>query len=248
LDPLRVFLSSPGDVAKERALVLKLLKAEIPYDPLLQGRGVTFEVVSWDDPAAPTPMPASLTPQEAVNRFRYKPSECDIVIVVLWSRLGTHLDLTAFGEKPGGGPYRSGTEWEFEDAWNAQPRPDILVYRRTEKPEVELDDPDLTNKQRQYQRVEEFFGRFRNPDGSFRGGFTPYATPEKFKGQLANDLKHLVHERLRTGESRAGPRAAPAQTCVARLRSDHGRAYAPRPHPTARIERCGRVVGRAEPT
>ena len=54
---LRVFLASPGDVADERALVRRLLKEELPYDPFLRGR-VTFEVVSWDDPAAPTPMPA----------------------------------------------------------------------------------------------------------------------------------------------------------------------------------------------
>ena len=67
-------------------------------------------------------MLASLTPQEAVNRFGAQPSECDIVVVVLWSRMGTRLDPAAFGEKPGGGPYLSGTEWEFEDAWGAKPR------------------------------------------------------------------------------------------------------------------------------
>ena len=76
-------------------------------------------MVSWDDPAAPTPMPAALTPQEAVNRFGPKPSECDVVVVVLWSRMGTHLDLKAF-RKPDGEPYLSGTEWEFEDALNAR--------------------------------------------------------------------------------------------------------------------------------
>ena len=111
---LRVFLASPGDVADERALARHLLKDELPYDPLLRGR-VTFDVVSWDDPATPTPMPARLTPQEAVIQFETKPSECDIVIVVLWSRLGTHLDLSKF-QKANGEPYLSGTEWEYEDA------------------------------------------------------------------------------------------------------------------------------------
>ena len=50
---IRVFLSSPGDVADERALARRLLKEELPYDPLLRGR-VTLEVVSWDDPAGKT--------------------------------------------------------------------------------------------------------------------------------------------------------------------------------------------------
>jgi hypothetical protein len=93
--------------------------------------------VSWDDPAAPTPMTAGLSPQEAVNRFGPKPSQCDIVVVILWSRLGTHLDVATF-RKPDGEPYLSGTEWEFEDAWNAKPQPEILVYRRTEVPTAKL--------------------------------------------------------------------------------------------------------------
>ena len=115
---LRVFISSPGDVADERNLARRLLKDELPYDPFLRGK-VTLDPVSWDDPAAPTPMVATLTPQEAVNRFGCRPSECDIVIVVLWSRLGTHLDLSKF-QKPNGEPYLSGTEYEYEDAVNAE--------------------------------------------------------------------------------------------------------------------------------
>src|SRR4051812_46752679 len=158
---LRVFLASPGDVADERALVRHLLKDELPYDPFLRGR-VTFDVVSWDDPAAPTPMPARLTPQEAVIQFETKPSECDIVIVVLWSRLGTHLDLSKF-QKANGESYLSGTEWEYEDACKGQPQPNIFVYRRTERPKVELGDPALQEKLRQFKLVDQFFERFMNP-------------------------------------------------------------------------------------
>jgi hypothetical protein len=172
---LRVFLASPGDVADERALARHLLKDELPYDVFLRDR-VTFDIVSWDDPAAPTPMPARLTPEEAVIQFETKPSKCDIVIVVLWSRLGTHLDLSKF-QKANGDPYLSGTEWEFEDAWNAQTRPEVFVYWRTEKPKIELDDPDdpiVAEHLRQRRLVKQFLKRFMNPDGSFRGSVTPY--------------------------------------------------------------------------
>jgi hypothetical protein len=124
---LRVFISSPGDVADERNLARRLLKDELPFDPFLRSK-LTLDPVSWDDPAAPTPMVATLTPQEAVDRFGCRPSECDIVIVVLWSRLGTHLDHSKF-QKPNGKPYLSGTEYEYEDAASAQKLPDILVYR-----------------------------------------------------------------------------------------------------------------------
>jgi tetratricopeptide (TPR) repeat protein len=131
-----------------------------------------------------------------VIRFGPKPSACDIVVVVLWSRLGTHLDLSAFGERPGGGAYLSGTEWEFEDAWGAKPRPEILVYRRTEVPTAELSDPNWQEKVLQYQRVSQFMERFKNPDMSLRGGWTDYKTPADFGERLASDLRRLLRERV----------------------------------------------------
>jgi hypothetical protein len=173
---LRVLISSPGDVADERNLARRLLKDELPYDPLLRGK-VTLDPVSWDDPAAPTPMVATLTPQEAVNRFDCRPSECDIVIVVLWSRLGTHLKIN-------GTPYLSGTEYEYEEALNAERPPEILVYRRTERVPIYADDPELDDKREQYRKARAFFDRFKNPDGSYRGGFTDYETPTDFVSRL----------------------------------------------------------------
>jgi hypothetical protein len=189
---LRVFLSSPGDVAEERAVARRLLKDELPYDPFLRGR-VAFEVVSWDDPSARTPMLANITPQEGVNKFGPEPAQCDIVIVILWSRLGTHLDVSAF-KKQDNSPYLSGTEWEFENACDAQSQAKILVYRRTEKPRVELDDPRLDDRRCQFHAVHQFFDRFLNSDGSVRRGWSEYETPGGFRQRLENDLKHLLRE------------------------------------------------------
>ena len=58
---LRIFLASPGDVADERGLALKVLE-ELQYDPLLRDQ-VTIETVAWDKPGAGTPMLATMTPQ-----------------------------------------------------------------------------------------------------------------------------------------------------------------------------------------
>jgi hypothetical protein len=200
---IRVFLSSPGDVADERALARRLLKEELPYDRLLRGR-VTFEVVSWDDPAGKTAMPATITPQEAVNRFGLKPSQCNVVAVVLWSRMGTHLDDTSF-HKPNGEAYLSGTEWEFEDALRAWPPPEIFVYRRMEEPKVGMRDPDWAEKRRQYDLVERFFKGFTNPDGSFRRGFTTYETPTDFQKYLSDDLKSFLRKRLEQSDPQSTP-------------------------------------------
>ena len=47
---LKVFLSSPGDVAAERELARRLIKDELPYDPLLAVMGVpavSMNLVDW---------------------------------------------------------------------------------------------------------------------------------------------------------------------------------------------------------
>ncbi len=89
MNPLRIFLSSPGDVADERAQARRLVE-RLGRDPSFRLKAM-IEAVAWDDPDAPTPMLAQLTPQQAVDRHLPKPSACDIVVVVLWARMGTPL-------------------------------------------------------------------------------------------------------------------------------------------------------------
>jgi hypothetical protein len=194
-DIIRVFLASPGDVGEERAFVRQYLESVLPKSPLLPCR-VVFEVVSWDDPAATLTLPAHLTPQEAVIRFKGAPADCDIVIVILWGRLGTHLDPASL-VRPDGSRYLSGTEWEYENAFNASPRPDILVYQRLDDPKIDLRGPGRAAALEQFDRVDAFVGRFKNPDGSWKGGFSGYHGLDGFKQKLANDLEHLVAERVK---------------------------------------------------
>jgi hypothetical protein len=171
---VRIFLSSPGDVAEERTAARQLIDAELPKLPHFRER-VRLELIAKDDPAAQIPMLATETPQASVNAVRPRPATCDIVIVILWSRMGTPLPDSVC--KPTGEPYLSGTEWEYEDAVNSpqQPRPKVLIYRRTEKAKVELDDPKLADKLAQFQRVEAFLAQFRNADGSLKGEVNAYA-------------------------------------------------------------------------
>jgi hypothetical protein len=98
---VKVFLSSPGDVKEERELARDLIKAVLPVNEWVRDR-LTFDVFSWDDPASSTPLPAHLTPQEAIDRGLIRPSQCDVVVVLLWSRMGTPL-------KHDGKDYMSGT-------------------------------------------------------------------------------------------------------------------------------------------
>ena len=48
---VRIFLSSPGDVADERTSARQLIDAELPKLRSLRGR-LALELIAWDDPAA----------------------------------------------------------------------------------------------------------------------------------------------------------------------------------------------------
>jgi len=126
---IRIFISSPGDVAEERALTRKVIER-------LQGEfsgRISLDPIFWEH----EPLRATQTFQEQIIR----PSETDIVITILWSRLGTRLP--AQFKKPDGSRYESGTEFEFEDAFRSFKKhgtPDLLIYRKTADPKVSLKD------------------------------------------------------------------------------------------------------------
>src|SRR5918999_128928 len=186
---IRVFLSSPGDVKEERDTADRILE-ELPRVQAWKGK-FTIDPVRWDDPHAPAPMDAHLTPQDAVNRGLPKPSQCDAVVVILWSRMGTPLP-DSYDKKPDGTPYLSGTEWEFEDALAESRR--ILLYRRTEEPRLGITDSDFKKKRKQYQLVQKFFKRFEGADGSLTGGYTPYQTVEGFEKRFRLDIEGLLRQ------------------------------------------------------
>lgn len=202
---LRIFLSSPGDVADERTFAQQVIEQELPKDPFLREK-ITCEVVRWDDPNAPVTMPATLTPQESVNRGPFKPSDCNVVIVILWSRMGTPLPDNF--QKADGSRYLSGTEYEYEEAITAKSPPYILVYRRKTKLELDPDDPDVEEKLQQRRRVNEFFVRFKNPDGSLKGGYAEYETPQAFRDRLRMDLRAYIEPLV---QKKLGPRVQRAK-------------------------------------
>ena len=202
---VRVFLASPGDVVEERQAVRTMLQ-RLERSPLIR-EDFTIEAVSWDDPDAPAPMLATLTPQQAVSRALPTPSECDITVVMMYRRMGTPLDE----RKADGTPYRSGTEWEFEDARRAG-KP-ILLYRRITPSASSIEGPD---EAQQISSVEEFFSQFKKPNGVLSGGVTIYSTVDELVSRLRTDIETLLPA-LRS-ENEVNPRdlgwAGRAQTAV----------------------------------
>src|SRR6266704_58442 len=192
---IRVFISSPSDVVEERAYLRKTL-ADLPYDPFLRGQ-IAIEEVSWDRPGAEVPMIASITPQEAIDKGLPRPSECDIVVVVLWSRIGTPL-----GEryrKPDGQRYLSGTEWEYLDAVTAargSGRPRVLLYHRDADVSVSLGDPHLDERRKQLQGVGEFLAGRLDADRTFLEAYNSYPDPPSFASLVEGHLRIIIKELL----------------------------------------------------
>jgi hypothetical protein len=205
---LRIFISSPGDVGEERSIVRKTISR---LGASLSEKCALLPV-DWTDRSARTPYLATLTPQEAIDRGLPTPARCSIVVVILWSRMGTPLDPARY-HKEDGTPYLSGTEYEYENAIaraQREERPRVLVFRRKKAPMLDLDDPERDEKARQWDLVKKFFARFQKADGTWTGSYESYQTPAEFAGLLEGVLEREV-EGILAAEPDAEEREAMAQ-------------------------------------
>jgi len=206
---VKVFLSSPGDVTEERLAARKVIDIlrESYRDSL------SIDLVSWDTPDNPTAMEAIYDPQEAIDKNLPKPSDCDIVIVIFWRRMGSILDRKyvkpvefrfATGTEYAESRYLSGTEYEYVNAMQAAKNsgvPRVFVYRNISKPENKH--PSLPNeaKEEAYQsaHIDAFFRAFKNTEGSPCGSYNSYAKCEDFqqmlRGHLDDALKRIMERR-----------------------------------------------------
>jgi tetratricopeptide (TPR) repeat protein len=198
---LRVFLSSPGDVGQERLIAARVIER-------LSGEFtgyVELEPILWEH-----------EPLRASDHFQAQiipPSECDIVVCILWSRLGTRLP--AQFQREDGSLYASGTEWEFEDAlasFQKTGRPDLMVYKKTAEPQASMADEDaLMARLQQKKALDAFIDKwFGSAKSTFRAAFHTFDTPDRFEATLDTHLRRLVQERLPriTGGAAPGPGGA----------------------------------------
>jgi len=200
---LRIFVSSPGDVVEERTLtkrVLQRLAGEF------SGR-ITLEPIFWEH----EPLLATDSFQKQIVR----PSETDILVSILWSRLGTRLPVQF--TRADGSRYSSGTEYEFEDAvasYKREGRPDLLVYRKTADPVVSLKDKKtLLDKLSQKEALDAFFSKWFHDEaeGTLIAAFHPFERSSDFEELLESHLKKLIERRLPEESSGAEARTAPIQ-------------------------------------
>ena len=186
-NPLRIFISSPGDVVPERrraALVIENLAKDY-------ARFFEIEPYLWET----EPMLASGHFQDAI----VPPGETDIVILILWARLGTPLPKEKYRGIDGRVPV-TGTEWEFEAALAAHKQrgvPDLLAYKKKAPPKAEYaSEADLEELGRQLQKFGAFWSRHFVDHGEFRAAFGEFENLDGFEAKLEGDLRRLIERRI----------------------------------------------------
>jgi formylglycine-generating enzyme required for sulfatase activity len=186
---LRVFISSPSDVRPERLIaerVVRRLDREFEHH-------LRVEVVMWEH----EPLLASHHFQEKIT----PPHAADIVVVILWSRLGLPLPGDKFL-----GPLSqkevTGTEWEFEDALKSHrehSRPDLLMYRKKVEVTISLNDRSAVRaRQQQWDQVEDFFQTwFVDAKGALPSAASwSFDDPVTFEEMLATHLRELIRRHV----------------------------------------------------
>ena len=199
---LRFFVSSPGDVTAARELVAQIIE-KLAHE---YTRFFELEPYLWEY----EPMLASGHFQDSIE----PPSQFDVVIIILESRLGTRLpERTAIREYRGigGRTQLTGTEWEFEDALIAARErgvPDLLVYRSQRDARIKSRDPQSRRAAfEQLEALDAFWSRHFADQGGFIGAYSEFADLEEFAAKTEKDLRRCIERRIE--KLRAGPQAAP---------------------------------------
>ena len=180
MQTLRVFISSPGDVQPERLYAERLIKRLANEF----ARVIVLEAYFWE--YEPMRLSESFQPQiESTSDF-------DLVICILWSRLGTPLT------GPDGKRYDSGTEYEVTtamQAWRERHRPEVMLYiNQTPASIKQWPKEDFENAVRQLQAVMQFQERFcRDPaSGQFIGAYNSYKDLGEFEVLLEEHLRRFI--------------------------------------------------------
>ncbi len=187
---LRIFVSSPGDVQRWRRIAALTIEA-LARD---HARFFKIEPYLWEYEA----MVASGHFQDSIE----PPSAFDIVVIILWSRLGTIMP-----ERTGVREYRgidgrapvTGTEWEFEEALKAAQSngaPDLLVYRNLMPAPFDTSNPDrFAQQSQQLNALNTFWERHFLNKGMFIAAYTTFERDDEFAEILKAHLAQLIKKR-----------------------------------------------------
>lgn len=160
---ISIMIASPGDVTEERDVIRNVIHDW--NDVNAQRSKVMLAAVSWDSHSSPE---LGARPQELINRRIL--TDCDLLVGVFWTRLGTPT-----GKSP------SGTVEEIEEHV-ASGKPAMIYF--SSKP-VALDSVDLD----QYKQVKDIQKAWLQ-----RGLIETYDNIEQFRQKLAKQLQVCLNK------------------------------------------------------
>ena len=188
---INVFVSSPADVEHERQRTERVVeRLNGQYAGLVRLKTIRWEQKFYEARAS---FQAQIP--EAAN--------CDLVIGILWSRLGSELppDMPMM---PDGQPYPSGTAYEVLTAIEKSKekgRPSVYLFRKMAPAVLPVEDEKsraLVNQQ--LDRLKSFWERFiKTSEGHFKAGYQEFANPDQFETQLDALLRGWLEERVLKG-------------------------------------------------
>src|SRR5262245_8696847 len=187
-----VFISSQGDVPKEREAVQRVL-GELNEAPNIK-RLYRFEWVAYETDA---PAIMGQEPTTTLNANMMRASQAHVYVGIFCHRFGTppkDEDGNPLRNKRGD-PYQSGTEYEFDDAYHMNQethgaRPIMLLYRGR-KP---LPSPDDPAQRKQRDSVDAFFKRIGHK-GEYKGLPKEFRSLEEFEKTFREDMLRLFGQR-----------------------------------------------------
>jgi tetratricopeptide (TPR) repeat protein len=194
---INVFVSSPADVEHER------LRAERVVERLNgQYTGVVRLIpIRWEKKF----YEARASFQEQIPEA----ASCDLVIGILWSRLGSGLP-PEMPPMPSGEPYPSGTAYEVLTAIEqskAKGRPSVYLFRKTAPAVLSVEDEaSRALVIDQLDRLKAFWERYvKTKDGHFKAGYHEFSNPDEFETQLEALLRGWLDERVLKGRAVVWP-------------------------------------------
>jgi WD40 repeat protein len=184
---LRVFVSSPSDVALEREITRKVL-SELGHE---YRQDLIFDPYFWED--EPFDFSKGYQPQIP------KASDYHVVICMFFSRIGKSLTID-------GTTYPSGTAYELLEAKAGKarrekagepPYPCILVFASQMEPLVSMKDADFDERRANWMELVKFLDEQTKQSGEFIGAINQYASVQDFESKLKSKLRSLIDQTFR---------------------------------------------------
>jgi WD40 repeat protein len=169
---LKIFISSPGDVEAERNSARRVIS-------LLDGRwGEHVRLSAYDY------REESFDSLEGFQEQVPDVAQYDLVVGILWKRIGTQLNPAKFPSERG--LHASGTVYELETAFVAaerQGRPDVVVFRKQAK--VQYDESAVTQQMDQREKLLRWWQScFGGPGEPVKRASISFEGPDDFEDTL----------------------------------------------------------------